>query len=222
MLFAQLQKGTDPDTVRKEVARVLPGAIVSSADNIGGMMKGFSAISGTFATTMGILSLVFAAIVTYRILSGSMTERALEIGIMKAVGWTRNDVTLALVTETLIVGLLGGLVGVALGYMAALGLGSLKISLTMPWNLNPFPQALGTPRCQRVFRVFARCTLLSDRSGLARCCGNDQHSLRSSACKKTLRTEGYGGASKALSFRPCIFMPVHEWISKIESRGYCA
>ncbi len=143
MLFAQLEKGTDPDAVRKDVVRELPGAMVSSADNIGGMMKGFSAISGTFATTMGILSLVFAAIVTYRILSGSMTERAREIGIMKAVGWTRNDVTLALVTETLIVGLVGGLVGVALGYMAALGLGSLKISLTMPWNLNPIPSGAG-------------------------------------------------------------------------------
>lgn len=143
MLFAKLKRGTHADSVRKEVNRILPGAIVSSADNIGGMMKGFNAISGKFSTTMAILSLVFAAIVTYRILAGSVGERAPEIGIMKAVGWTRNDITLTLVTETLVIGFLGGLAGVALGYLGALGLGSLKISLAVPWNLNPMPSGTG-------------------------------------------------------------------------------
>jgi putative ABC transport system permease protein len=139
MLFAKLQPGTDPDIVRKRVARVLPGAIVSSADNIGEMMKGFSAISGSFSTTMGILSLLFAAIVTYRILLGSVNERAAEIGIMKAVGWKRIDVTVNLMAETFFVGLLGALAGVALGYAGAWGLGSMKITLATPWNLNPVP-----------------------------------------------------------------------------------
>lgn len=139
MLFAQLKPGADPDTVRQDVNRALPGAIVSNADNISGMMKGFNAISGRFSTIMGILSLVFAAIVTYRILVGSVSERAQEIGIMKAVGWTRNNIMTTLVTETLIIGLVGGLIGIALGYLGAWGLGGLKISLTMPWNLSPVP-----------------------------------------------------------------------------------
>jgi putative ABC transport system permease protein len=139
MLFAQLKRGTDPQTVRKQASRVIPGVVVSSSDNIAGMMKGFNAISGRFSSIMGILSLVFAAIVTYRILVGSVSERAREIGIMKAVGWTRNNIVLTVVTETLIIGLVGGLVGIALGYLGAWALGSLKISLAMPWNLSPVP-----------------------------------------------------------------------------------
>jgi putative ABC transport system permease protein len=137
MLFAKLQRGANADTVREQVARALPGAIVSSGDNIGDMMKGFTAISGMFSRTMGLLSLVFAAVITYRILAGSVNERSAEIGIMKAVGWKKSDITITLLTETFALGLIGGLVGIALGYLAAWGLGSMKISLTMPWHLSP-------------------------------------------------------------------------------------
>lgn len=143
MLFARLKRGTDPEAVRRQVTKVLPGAIVSSADNIGDMMKGFNAISGRFSTTMGLLALLFAAIVTYRILAGSVSERAAEIGIMKTVGWKKSDITWTLLAETVMVGVAGGLVGIALGYLGAWVMGSMKISLAMPWNLSPMPAGTG-------------------------------------------------------------------------------
>lgn len=143
MLFAQLKRGADPQTVRKQASRALPGAVVSSADNIAGMMKGFTAISGRFSTIMGVLSLLFASIVTYRILAGSLSERAREIGIMKTVGWTKSNIMFTVVTETLVIGLLGGVAGIVLGYLGAWGLGSMKISLAMPWNLSPVPSGAG-------------------------------------------------------------------------------
>jgi putative ABC transport system permease protein len=167
MLFAKLEAGEDPDIVRKRVARVLPGAIVSSADNIGEMMKGFGAISGSFSTTMGILSLLFAAIVTYRILLGSVNERAAEIGIMKAVGWKRIDVTVALMAETFFLGLLGALAGAALGYAGAWGLGSMKITLATPWNLNPVPAGVSHTAAMNLHSVAIPVSLSLETVALA-------------------------------------------------------
>jgi putative ABC transport system permease protein len=153
MLFAKLKRGANVETVREQVARAVAGAIVSSTDNIGDMMKGFSAVSGMFSWTMGILSLMFAATVTYRILSGSVSERAAEIGIMKAVGWKQGDITLALLTESLALGLVGGLGGVVLGYLGSLLLGSLKVSVTMPWHLSPVAAGAGHTAALNVHSV---------------------------------------------------------------------
>ncbi|MEW6530945.1 MAG: ABC transporter permease [Thermodesulfobacteriota bacterium] len=153
MLFAKLRRGANVDVVREQAAQALPGAIVSSTDNIGDMMKGFSAISGMFSWSMGMLALVFAGTVTYRILAGTVSERAAEIGIMKAVGWKQGDVTIALLTETIALGLIGGLAGIFLGYLGSLLLGSMKVSVTMPWHLSPVAAGAGHTAALNVHSV---------------------------------------------------------------------
>ena len=143
MLFAKLEKGVATESVRSALTRVLPGGTVSSSDNIGAMMKGFAAISGGFSFTMQILALAFAAIISFRILSGALRERAREIGLMRTIGWKRRDVTMALTAESVILGFFGGLLGIFAGYAAALAVGSVRIAVQLPWNLNPVPVSVG-------------------------------------------------------------------------------
>ena len=51
----------------------------------------------------------------------SVLERTKEIGIMKAVGAKDSDVLLLFLLESGLLGLVGGLVGVALGFLMAKG-----------------------------------------------------------------------------------------------------
>ncbi len=139
MLFGRLPKGYDPDGMHDEMSGILPGALVSTTDNIRQMMKGFDRISGGFSTLLSGLSLFFAAIVCYRLLSGSVFERKKEIGVMKVIGWQNRDISRAFTMETLLLGAAGGLAGLAAGYAGAYVLGSFDVTLNIPWNLNPVP-----------------------------------------------------------------------------------
>lgn len=139
LLFLRLKAGVGTTAAAKELARVLPGAVMTSADSIGKMMQGFSLISGKFASVLGALALAFTGMLYLRLVKGALWERNGEVGIMKALGWRRREVTWALVTESMLLGLGGAVLGVAVGWLSAWGVGELGVSNRLPWDLNPLP-----------------------------------------------------------------------------------
>jgi putative ABC transport system permease protein len=48
---------------------------------------------------------------------GNVAERTKEIGILKAIGWSNSNVVNQIISESLIQGALGGLLGCSLGYL---------------------------------------------------------------------------------------------------------
>ena len=65
---------------------------------------------------MGAIALLVAAIGIANTMTMAIFERTKEIGIMKALGATNNDVLRIFLTEAGAIGLLGGLVGTASGW----------------------------------------------------------------------------------------------------------
>ena len=141
MLFATLKKGVAPEDVRTQMAEIVPGAMLSTADNIGGMLKGFARIGDTMSKLVGAVVLGFAILLSSWLIAGSLNERSWQIGLMRTVGWQRKDILAAVAAETILLGLLGGLLGLALGYLAAVGLSFHEVSLALPWNLSGSPGA---------------------------------------------------------------------------------
>ena len=82
------------------------------------------ATAGLAAVLVGIvgLALVVAGIVIMNIMLMAVSERTLEIGLRKALGATRGAIMWQMLAESVILSLLGGLIGAAGGAAAALAI----------------------------------------------------------------------------------------------------
>jgi putative ABC transport system permease protein len=80
-----------------------------------------SAFFGVFILVSSISALV-GGIVIMNVMLVSVTERTKEIGIRRAIGATQNDIMRQFLTESIVQCLVGGTIGVAVGFLCALAL----------------------------------------------------------------------------------------------------
>ena len=90
--------------------------------NQGSLLETSSSTSGVFTTLLGevaAISLLVGGIGVMNIMLVSVTERTREIGIRKAIGARRSDILTQFLTEAVLVSLIGGLTGVAVGVIGS-------------------------------------------------------------------------------------------------------
>ena len=87
-----------------------------------------TATRGIFAVLVGVvaLSLVVGGIVIMNIMLMVVTERTKEIGLRKALGARKRDITWQILTESVTLSTMGGIVGTVLGFGVAMVIASLS------------------------------------------------------------------------------------------------
>lgn len=104
------------EDVRSEI--INQGFLVSSlSETIDQANKIFSIVQIILAL-FGLIALLVSAIGMFNTMTIALLERINEIGIMRAVGVTRYDLIKLFLFESVIMGFLGGLGGIAVGYLA--------------------------------------------------------------------------------------------------------
>ncbi|HQZ40641.1 MAG TPA: ABC transporter permease [Vicinamibacterales bacterium] len=111
-----------------------------ASDSVLGIFQ--QATAGIAVVLVGIvgLSLVVGGIVIMNIMLMVVSERTREIGLRKALGAKRRDIMSQVLTESITLSLAGGVVGVALGTLFALTIGSLT---PVPAAVETWSVALG-------------------------------------------------------------------------------
>ncbi|MBX4259593.1 ABC transporter permease [Clostridium estertheticum] len=97
------------------------------ATNSASMLESINQVLGIFTaflSAVAAISLLVGGIGVMNIMLVSVTERTKEIGIRKAIGATTNAILFQFLTESVILSLIGGLIGMTLGIVAAKIIGS--------------------------------------------------------------------------------------------------
>jgi putative ABC transport system permease protein len=126
------------DEIKDRIRRVLRqehGLTAGQADDFRvqtpeQLAAGFNAIIDTITAVSGGIvgiSLLVGGIGIMNIMLVSVTERTREIGILKALGAKRGDILLQFLIEAILICMMGGLVGIAIGY----GIGAF-VSAVLP------------------------------------------------------------------------------------------
>lgn len=91
-----------------------------------GIMDGITIVLVAFAGTNLIVSLIMIAIITYT----SVLERTKEIGILKALGARKKDITRVFDAETFILGVASGMLGIIIAKLLTLPINAIIYALT--------------------------------------------------------------------------------------------
>lgn len=97
------------------------GSMKSVIDSLNNYMNSFSLMMGSVAG----ISLLVGGIGIMNMMLTNVTERIREIGLRRALGATRGDITAQFLWESIAISVAGGIIGVAIGYAGSWALAYL-------------------------------------------------------------------------------------------------
>ena len=141
--FAKINDNVNQDKVSQQLSNAIANfhKTVSKKYDVEPVSKGF----GDFVKVLNKLNLFVGMIAAISLLVGGIgimnimlvivTERTREIGIRKAVGATNRNILFLFLVESIIITLIGGLIGVVTGWFLAVFIGHL-VKITPVFNFG--------------------------------------------------------------------------------------
>ena len=156
-IYVRATSAGQVDKVAAAIKAQFPGASVTTAGDlakrVSGSLVDAKNLTNKLGTALEVVGLVAAFLIAALLTLGSVTKRVRELGTLKALGWRQSLVVRQVTGESLAQGLLGGLVGVALGIGGAFLVTALspKLTATVAQAANNFP-----PRGAVAFGTFGQ------------------------------------------------------------------
>jgi len=94
-----------------------------------------------------LLSIIAAAFIILFMMAYAVKERTKEIGVLKAIGFTGNNIMTQFVIEGTVIGLLGGIIGIIIGFIATPSLSGLLFSRSEGLASTPGIMIIGFALC---------------------------------------------------------------------------
>jgi ABC-type lipoprotein release transport system permease subunit len=133
-IYVSAASASDISAVSSEISRALPTATVTTSSDLASEVTGSLSSASTLANNLGkwlAVAVLAAAFGLASILTMSaVSRRVREFGTLKAMGWNSRRIIRQIMGEALVIGIVGGAAGVAIGYGAAALVQALAPPLT--------------------------------------------------------------------------------------------
>ena len=125
LAFVKVSPGSKPATVAGRIDYSMPElTTIRTASQFGRADQNLvylrAAVNGST-----VLAILIGAVIVGNTMLLSLFERTREFGLLRAIGWTRRRTVSLLLSESLIVAVLGAMLGVTLSFLVAAGLSRL-------------------------------------------------------------------------------------------------
>ena len=117
-------------------------ATVATPDSFLKLLGSLFALSDKFTLAASLIAILVAILIAFKTMAGNIAERAREIGVLKAVGWTNRNVATQLLMESVVQCFLAGILGLLIAQAVTFGLSFMKVNIPIPWDMAPTPHFL--------------------------------------------------------------------------------
>jgi putative ABC transport system permease protein len=133
-IYVSAASAADISAVSSEISHAFPTATVTTSSDLASEVTGSLSSASTLANSLGkwlAVAVLAAAFGLASILTVSaVSRRVREFGTLKAMGWNSRRIIRQIMGEALVIGIIGGAAGVAIGYGGAALIQALAPPLT--------------------------------------------------------------------------------------------
>jgi putative ABC transport system permease protein len=138
-IYVAATSSADIATVQKEIQKAVPGATVTTSADLASEVTGSLASASSLANSLGkwlsIAVLIAAFLLASLLTMSAVSRRVREFGTLKALGWRSRRVIGQVMGESITMGIIGGAVGIGLGFLGATIVG--KVSGPLSASVGP-------------------------------------------------------------------------------------
>jgi ABC-type lipoprotein release transport system permease subunit len=126
-VYVAASSGSDVSAVAATISKDVSGATVTDQGSLASEVTGSISSAASLANNLGkwlaIAVLIAAFLLATLLTMSAVTRRVREFGTLKALGWKSGRVVGQVLGESLVVGIIGGAVGIGLGFLGSVLVG---------------------------------------------------------------------------------------------------
>jgi ABC-type antimicrobial peptide transport system permease subunit len=133
-IYVAATNGQEISSVASAISKDVPGSTVTDQNTLASQLTGSISSAASLANDLGkwlaIAVLVAAFLLASLLTMSAVSRRIREFGTLKALGWKSRRVVGQVMGESIAIGVIGGAVGVGLGFLGASLVGKFTTPLT--------------------------------------------------------------------------------------------
>jgi len=146
-VYVKAASSTQIDAVAGSIKKTASGATVSTsadlANNVSGSLASTASLADNLGKWLSIGVLLAAFLVAALFTMSAVGRRTREFGTLKAIGWTSRRVVRQVLGESVVTGLIGGAIGIGIGFLGAFAIQKFAPTLTASSSTNTASNAAG-------------------------------------------------------------------------------